>query len=309
LQARPARSVLPQLELHVAGRARPVVSHLHLQRHDHARGRHAADRLEPDDREVDRVGRRLGGAVHQPDRRAGLRQLPDRGGGLFVGPVAEPEVARQPERAAARTRLGGDGRGAVDRGPRPGCEPRPPRAADRLADARDRIRPQRLPRHDPRTAVLGGGDLGKQANRQIVAAGGGVGRDPLGHAAAAVECRRGVARAGPVVHRQAVVEQHQVETAATEQAAEGRPPAGLGQSQDDPGHGGRPQGEQEQLPEQDPRLVLLLARDEQFHRRPANPPVPQQIDQVDEHRRRHQRQPPPHQRREIEGGHGGSGMR
>ena len=60
----------------------------------------------------------------------------------------------------------------------------------------------------------------------------------------------------------------------------------LGQGQHHQGDRRHPQQEQEQLLENDPGAVLLLAQQEEFHGRPLDALVAQHVDQVDQHRQR-----------------------
>ena len=62
---------------------------------------------------------------------------------------------------------------------------------------------------------------------------------------------------------------------------------------------------QQKLLEQDRLLVPLLAYEQKLHGRPLDAAVPHQVDQVDQHRQRDQRQTPPEQGIEDEAGHGG----
>lgn len=86
----------------------------------------------------------------------------------------------------------------------------------------------------------------------------------------------------------------------TEDAGQGVTPPRAGQGEHDAEHGGHPQQEQEELLQQHAGLVLPLTGQKKLHRRPGHLPVPQQVDEVDDDRRRDQRQAPPQQRLEIE---------
>ena len=66
-----------------------------------------------------------------------------------------------------------------------------------------------------------------------------------------------------------------------------------------------PQQQQQKLLEHHPSAIALLALQQELHRRPTNPPMPQQIDQVDQYRQPDQRQKP-EQGWEDEGGHLGN---
>ena len=66
----------------------------------------------------------------------------------------------------------------------------------------------------------------------------------------------------------------------------------LGQGQHHQGNGRHPQQEQEQLLENDPRAMLLLAHQEEFHGRPLDMLVAQHVDQVDQHRNADEPQTP-----------------
>jgi hypothetical protein len=144
---------------------------------------------------------------------------------------------------------------------------------------------------------------------------GEIGGNPLHHAPATIEGRGppGVASsgvglevtlvAGCVAHRAAVVEDHQVRRRVAARNAACRSPTRLRKRGDEPEHRQRPQGEQRDLTEQHAGAVAPLARQQKLHRRPLHPPLPQQVDEVDQHGRRNERQAPPEERREVERWH------
>ena len=75
----------------------------------------------------------------------------------------------------------------------------------------------------------------------------------------------------------------------------------MGEHQDEDRDHGHSRGEQQQLLEQDPAAIPLLAFLEKLHRRPANALLPPQIDQVDQDGHSDERQADREQGGENEG--------
>ena len=106
---------------------------------------------------------------------------------------------------------------------------------------------------------------------------------PLDHLLGLVEGRHTAQILG---HRVAVVQEHDMMRRL--RGKEVAPAVGqerLRQGQHHQGDGRHPQQQQQQLLENDPGLVLLLARQEELHRRPLDVLVAEHVDQVDQHRR------------------------
>ncbi len=93
--------------------------------------------------------------------------------------------------------------------------------------------------------------------------------------------RRGV---GPVIgHRKTVVQQHDVvQLAAAEQRAQFVLQKRLRHHQHRRRNGRNAQQQQQQLLEHHPSAVALLADEQKLHRRPFDPAMPHQIDQMDQ---------------------------
>ena len=129
---------------------------------------------------------------------------------------------------------------------------------------------------------------------------GGLVADPLDDLFGLVH-RAGVAPA--IGHRETIVQQHDVvRLAAAEKVAQLALQMRLGHRQHQRGHGRHPQKQQQELFQDHPGAVLLLACQEELHGRPVDAPVPQQVDQVDQHGRAYNQQAP-EQRRVEESRH------
>lgn len=100
-------------------------------------------------------------------------------------------------------------------------------------------------------------------------------------------------RSAPFGHRHAVVQQDVV---VRRPAAEDVEPlvAGdpLGQHRHDQSDHGHPQEQQQQLTHPDPFAMLAIALQKEVHRRPLHAPMPQDVDQMDQHRHGCQQETP-----------------
>jgi hypothetical protein len=253
------------------------------------------------------VGRRIGRAVHQPDVRAG-GGLPQGGDGLLGRqPVLRAKVAQQPQH------LGRPGLRREQRGGRRHGRPGPGAAGGRLEPldfgpgGTHRFR-RRRPAIDREPGAGSGGQPREGADDELgrTATAGQRRQHGVGDPLRPIERRDVAADAGRggVGHREAVVEeQHVQRPPAAEQPAEGVRPARLGEGEHDARHHRGPHRQEQQLLEEYPRAVLPLAGEEELQRREPHPAVAEEIDEMDHQGRGRERQSPPEQRLEIEGGH------
>ena len=266
---------------HVADRGRAEVRHgdLHEQRHPGrpraAAGTQVADRQvgvlrlhAVDQVDLDPRGAEPGQAAAQLAR---------------LVPLPRAEVGQQVEHAALVLRLlqvlpdGLHGR------QRTGGRERGLQSAQQAAQPAEKIGVDRL-LDEVGAAVAGRADglrVTQEREGLRLDLAGSQGGDPRDHRLG-LGHRAGVVPA--VGHREAVVQEHEVVgLAAAQPAAELIVQHGPGHGQHDQRHGGHPQQQEQQLLEQDPGAVLLLADQQELHGRPADAAVAHHVDQVDQH--------------------------
>ncbi len=313
--SRPRHAVLLEFHLDVANGRLRVVANRHLHRHEHARRRHAPGHGEFLDAQIRGPVRRAGGpavgveresTVHEPQLPAGVGKPLHRGGGLFRDlPVAAAEVAHDPDHAGVSLPRGGPLDGPRQRHPRAGIGLRDLERGRQAREAVHEFARQRLPIEVEAGDVIApfAGQPREPPDRQFLRAAGGrqLAADSLDDGPPPLETAA-VARRFP--HRVAVVEEDDMRRLRpAEQTPERRGKPRLREHRDHARDRRDPHRQEQELLEHDPRAVFLLARQEELHRGPADVPVLQQVDQVDDHRQGRQRQAPEQQRHEVEGWH------